>query len=301
MCPGLAVDPESVLFGVSVVMQRVRDQIATLAALDWHVRIEGPSGSGKSVAARVLHGLSSRAQAPFVVCSVAMLPDNAELAELVGHRRGAFTGAVEDRAGKVEDAHTGTLFLEELGTASPRTQEILLQLVDERTFSRMGENRVRSVDVRFVSATNERLETLVGQGRFRADLYYRLGLLLIQMPALTEHREDIPDLVDRLLAQQCRQAGVALPPLSHEALERLVAFSWPGNVRQLSSALQYFVAFGRLPDSIARSRGEADWRDQMTDVLGRCGGNKAATARVLGVSRTTLHRELTRRRGLHTG
>lgn len=288
---------ESVLLGESSVMRRVRDQIATLAPLDWHVRIEGPTGTGKSVAARLLHDLSSHAQGPFVLCSLAMLPDHAELSELVGHRRGAFTGAVEDRVGKVEDAHMGTLFLEELGTASPRAQEILLQLVDTGTFSRMGESRVRTVKVRFVSATNESLVDLVTQGRFRTDLYHRLGLLVVQMPALAAHREDIPELADHLLVAQCGRAGIPVPRLPEETLEHLVAFSWPGNVRQLASALQYFVAFGCLPDLIARAPRPDDWRDRVEEVLRRHGGKKAPAAAELGVSREALYQELRRRQG----
>jgi DNA-binding NtrC family response regulator len=288
---------ESVLLGDSPVMRRVRDQIATLAPLDWHVRIEGPTGSGKSVAARLLHDLSSHARGPFVLCSLAMLPDHAELSELVGHRRGAFTGAVEDRVGKVEDAHMGTLFLEELGTASPRAQEILLQLVDTGTFSRMGESRVRTVKVRFVSATNESLVDLVTQGRFRADLYHRLGLLVVQMPALAEHREDIPELAEHVLVAQCVRAGRPAPRLPGEVVERLLAFPWPGNVRQLASALQYFVAFGQLPDMIQRASCPPDWRDRVDEVLRKHRGKKAPTAAELGVSRETLYEELRRRHG----
>ena len=295
--PCVAGRTESILLGASAVMRRVRDQIATLAALDWNVRIEGPSGSGKSVAARLLHRLSPRARAPFVVCSLAMLPDSAELSELVGHRRGAFTGAVEDRTGKVEDAHTGTLFLEELGTASPHAQEILLELVDHGTFNRMGENRVRTVDVRFVSASNECLEDLVAQGRFRADLYHRLGLLVVHMPPLSDHREDIPRLAAHILAEQCVKAGLPAPRLTEEAIESLVAFSWPGNVRQLASALQYFVAFGRLPDVIGRAARPGAWRAQVDGVLRRHGGKKAPAAAELGVSRQALYQELRHRHG----
>lgn len=276
-------------------MRRIREQIVTLAGLDWNVRIEGPSGSGKSVTARLLHTLSRRVLAPFVVCSLAMLPDNAEIDELVGHRRGAFTGAVEDRVGRVEDAHTGTLFLEELATASPRAQEILLQIVDTRTFSRLGENRSRTVDVRFVSATNAKLEELVAQGRFRTDLYDRLGLLLLEMPSLAEHREDIPEIAEHLLSSLAQQCGRTAPSLAQEERALLVAFSWPGNVRQLGSVLQYFLAFGRLPDVVQRAPRATDWRTRMDAVLEKHGGRKTPAALELGVRRETLHRELHRR------
>ena len=293
----VAVAAEAVLLGASAVMQRVREQITMLAGLDWHVRLEGPRGSGKTIAARLLHDLSRRATAPFVFCSLAMLPDGAEISELVGHRRGAFTTAVEDRMGKAEEAHAGTLFLEELATASARAQEILLQIVDGAPFTRLGENRPRTVDVRCVSASNEDLEAMVAQGRFRTDLYDRLGLLVVRMPALSEHREDIPDLADHVLARLCARAGRPVPSLSAETVELLVAFDWPGNVRQLASVLQYFVAFERLPDVVLRAARGPDWRARVDEVLRKHRGRKAPAAEELGVSRETLYRELRRRQG----
>ena len=297
MTSRVAVAPESVLLGASAVMRRVREQIVMLAGLDWHVRIEGPTGSGKTVAARLLHDLSRRAMAPFVVCSLAMLPDAAELAELVGHRRGAYTGAVEDRVGRVEEAHTGTLFLEELGTASPRTQDILLQIVEGGSFNRMGENRVRSVDVRFVTATNVKLEELVAQGRFRADLYHRLGLLGLRMPALAEHREDIPDIADHIMGRLCEKEGRPVPRVSSATADVLAQFAWPGNVRQLASVLQYFIAFERLPDMLLYAPRAEDWRERLDAVLHKHGGRRAPAAAELGVSRETVYKELRRRQG----
>ncbi|MGH7538451.1 MAG: sigma-54-dependent transcriptional regulator, partial [Gemmatimonadales bacterium] len=265
-------------------MQRVRDQIDTLARLPWHVRIEGPSGSGKNLAARRLHQLSARAAGPFGVCSLAMLPDGMELAEMVGHRRGAFTGAVEDRAGAFERAHTGTLFLNELATASGQAQQALLQLVDEGSFHRLGKERVRVVDIRIVFATNEDLEDRVAQGRFREDLYHRLGLLVLRMPALAEHAEDIPELAEHSLGEKCRQAGVSVAPLSTHELQGLMAYSWPGNVRQLDRVMEHYVAFGRLPDMVNRAARLPDWRSRVADVLRECAGNKSAAARELGIS-----------------
>lgn len=276
-------------------MRRVRDQIATLARLPWHVRIEGPSGSGKNVAARLIHSLSLRARGPFVVCNLAMLPEGMEVPELVGHRRGAYTGAVDDRAGAFELAHTGTLFLNEIGTASRMAQQSLLQLVDEGAFQRLGEERVRSVDVRIVFATNEDLEERVARGTFREDLYHRLGMLVLRMPALVEHTEDIPELVDHFATEKSRQANVSLAPLSLQDLERLTSFSWPGNVRQLERAMEHYVAFGYLPDFIVRQQHRHGWRAHVDDVLKQCDGNKTAAARELGISRRVLYQELKRR------
>jgi DNA-binding NtrC family response regulator len=224
-----------------------------------------------------------------------MLPDGIELAELVGHRRGAYTGAVEDRAGAFERAHSGTLFLNEIGTASAHAQQALLQLVDEGAFQRLGEERVRSVDVRIAFATNEDLESLVAAGSFREDLYHRMGMLVVRMPALAEHSEDIPDLADHLLSEKSRQAGKSVAPLSTVDLQRLMAYAWPGNVRQLDRAMEHYVAFGSLPDTIDRGARPSDWREQVDEVLRRCAGNKAAAARVLGVSRKLLYEELKRR------
>jgi DNA-binding NtrC family response regulator len=286
---------DKLLLGNSKLMERVRGQIAMLARLPWHVRIEGPSGSGKNLAARMLHVLSARARGPFVICSLAMVPDGIELTELVGHRRGAYTGAVEDRAGAFERAHSGTLFLNEIGTASSRTQQALLQLVDEGAFQRLGEERVRSVDVRIVFATNEDLETRIADGSFREDLYHRLGMLVLRMPALSEHVEDIPELTSHLLSEKSRQAGISVSPLTAADMQRLMAYAWPGNVRQLDRAMEHYIAFGSLPDTIDRRPRRSDWREQIDEVLGRCAGNKTAAARALGVSRKLLYEELKRR------
>jgi len=284
-----------VLLGRSTIMQRVRDQIALLARLPWHVRIEGPTGTGKNVAARMLHQLSVRALHPFICCSLAMLPDGLELSELVGHRRGAFTGAFEDRAGAFEAAHTGTLFLDEIGTASPQAQRYLLRLVDERVTRRLGEYRDRPVDVRLIFATNVDLEEAARRGEFRDDLLARMRVLIIKMPALAEHPEDIPELAEHFLTQKCREADRRVPPLGAEAMGQLMAFAWPGNVRDLESAVEHYIAFGRLSDTITRAPRPDDWRDRLDEALRRHRGNRSRAAQELGVCRQTVHEELRRR------
>src|SRR5712692_7082934 len=286
MTPGFPRADEFSLLGTSAAMRRVREQIATLAALPWHVRVEGATGTGKGIAARLLHNLSARSRNPFVICSLAMLPDNLELSELVGHRRGAFTGAFEDRAGAFELAHTGTCFLDEVGTASPKAQQFLLRLVDEGITRRLGEYRDRAVDVRLVLATNVELEDRVA----------RMGVLVLRMPMLAEHAEDIPELVEHLLTQKCYEAGVTVPPLGSEAMARLMEFPWSRNVRELGKTLEHYVAFGKLPDSIARAPRVPDWRDRIEEVLRQHGGNRARAAKALGVSRNSLYEELQRRR-----
>jgi DNA-binding NtrC family response regulator len=276
-------------------MRRVREQITLLAALPWHVRIEGPTGSGKNVAARLLHSLSNRASRPFVYCSLAMLPDGMELSELVGHRRGAFTGAIDDQAGAFENAHTGTLFLDEIGAASPRSQLSLLRLVDEGITRRLGESRDRVVDVRIVFATNLDLEESVLQGQFRDDLLARMRVLVVRLPSLADHPEDIPELSEHILERKCRQAGMSVCTLAANTLDRLMNYSWPRNVRDLESALEYYVAFGVLPKMIEHAPHRDDWRQRVDAVLGKHGGRKAPAARELGVSRETLYAELRRR------
>jgi DNA-binding NtrC family response regulator len=211
---------------------------------------------------------------------------------LVGYRRGAFTGAYEHHAGKLETAHGGTLFLDEIGLASGDVQRALLQFVDTGIVQRMGESRERPVDARLVFATNEDLERLVEAGRFRADLFFRLGQFIVRMPALAERPEDIPGLVEYLLAAQAARYGRPTPRLSTADIERLVAHPWPGNVRQLAGTVEQIVVYNKLPDTLTRAPISTGWRTRTKEALARCGGNKAAAARLLGVSRQALHQEL---------
>jgi len=276
-------------------MEAVRERIASLADLPWHVRIEGPTGSGKGLAARELHRLSHISKGPFVSCNVNALADGLEVAELAGYTRGAFTGAVADRVGLFEAAHGGILFVDEVATAPPKTQLILLQLV-EGSVQRVGECRTRQVDVRIVFATNADLESLVSSNDFRADLYYRMGSLIVTMPALRDHREDIPELAATILARQAREAGRDCPRLTREAWDRLIAYDWPGNVRQLDQALKHYTAFGKLPDVIRRpGRDPSEWQDEMDEVLERQGGNVTKAARELRISRKALYKGMERR------
>lgn len=286
------------LVGDSAPMDRVREQLASLAQVPWPVRIEGPTGSGKSLAARLLHRLSARVDGPFVACNVNMIARGLELGELRGHVRGAYTGAVADRAGVFEAAHGGTLFVDEIATATPIVQMALLQLVEEHTVRRVGESRDRYVDVRFVFATNVNLEEAVLAGEFRRDLFHRLGLLIVQMPALEKHREDIPQLSQMILEKKSRQIGAEPPVLSADEMQILLNYDWPGNVRELEHVLEHYVALGCLPGSTADSSNlRSDWREYVEQVLREHDGNKTAASRALGVSRNTLYKELSRRSG----
>ncbi len=276
-------------------MRRVRSQLARLAQVPWPVRLEGPTGSGKGVAARLLHRWSGRGVRPFVALNLNVLSDGLEIAELVGHVRGAYTGAVSDQVGAFEAAHGGTLFLDELAAASPRVQRALLQLIEEGTLRRLGEQRTRRVDVRLLFATNTDLEHAVVAGEFRRDLYYRLGTLVVQMPPLAAHAEDIPELVRHILDHKGRELGTPIPDPSAADLATLIHYSWPGNVRQLDRVLEHYATFGRLPAELGCAPRTADWRAQVDAALARTGGNKSRAARQLGISRKTLHEELKRR------
>jgi DNA-binding NtrC family response regulator len=291
---------DHVLIGSSPVMQGVLAIIARLAVVPWAVRIEGPSGTGKRVAARMLHALSARAAEPFVRCNLNMIADGREHAELVGWVRGAFTGAVSDHAGDFEAAHHGMLLLDEIGAATPKVQLALLQLVDEGAVRRIGDHRVRYVDVRLVYATNADLEVEVAAGRFREDLFFRLGRHVLRMPALAEHREDIPDLVSVILDRKAQEAALPGRAPSAAEMEQLIAYDWPGNVRELEHAIEHFVTWGRLPPNLARDGLRSVWRRRVDQVLARHDGNKTAAARELGISRQTLYEELQRREVLRS-
>ena len=280
------------LFGTSAVMRQVRTDLARLARLPWPVRIEGPTGSGKRIAAQLIHRLSARADRPFVRCSVHAVPAGLELSQLVGHARGAFTGAYDDRRGAVEAAHTGTLVLDEIGDASPTLQGILLDLVEQQTFTRLGDERVRRVDVRFVFLTNADLAALVCTGALREDLFYRLHRVGVRLPALTEHAEDIPLIACQVLERKARELGEPVRDFTPVELAALQQYPWPGNVRELELVVEEFVAFGRLPTAVWDS---VDTGTRVADAVARHQGNQSAAARELGMSRQSLRRRLRRR------
>jgi DNA-binding NtrC family response regulator len=281
---------EPALLGSSARMQAVRERLRTLAVVPWPVRIEGPTGSGKGLAARFLHAASRRAGGLFVSQSLTLLPPGLELARLVGWARGAFTGAAAESPGAFESAHGGTLFLDELACAGPEVQAALLQLLEDGEVRRLGEPRPRRLDVRLVFATNTNLEDAVGSGQFREDLYHRLGSLVVRMPALREHADDIPEIAAAILARRAAEAGLEPPRLSAHDLAGLLALDWPGNVRELENALLHLLAVGALPESLAAP--PEGWRAWLEESLLRHGGNKTAVARQLGISRRTVYRAL---------
>lgn len=225
------------LVGLSLPMRRVRAMMAQVADRDVSVMITGESGTGKEVVARNLHNSSSRADGPFVPVNCGAIPPELLESELFGHEKGAFTGAVSTRQGRFELAHGGTLFLDEIGDMPLPMQVKLLRVLQERCFERVGGNKTIEVDVRIIAATHKDLEVMIAEGVFREDLYYRLNVFPIEMPALRERREDLPALLNELV-RRAEKSGLGHIQLHDSALLSLSRHGWPGNVRELANLVE---------------------------------------------------------------
>jgi DNA-binding NtrC family response regulator len=297
------------LVSKSPAMQRIFELAQVAARSNSTILVLGESGTGKEVIARTIHAESPRAQGPFAAVSCAALTETLLESELFGHEKGAFTGAVARRKGKLEAAHGGTLFLDEVGDISPKLQLDLLRVLEERRFHRVGGNELIEVDVRVIAATNRNLERAVADGSFREDLYYRLNVIRVTLPPLRERKEDIPLLVEhfleRLEAELKRHIRV-----SPEAMAALLAHAWPGNVRELRNVLERgaVVAQGEvvkpadlgLEPAPAREPGATSGpstledmeRRHIAEVLGYSSGNISQAARLLGIDRVTLYNKM---------
>ncbi len=291
--------------------QQVLDLASRVARFDTPVLVTGESGVGKEVIARFVHANSRRSRGPFVAVNCSALPETLLESELFGHKSGAFTGAVRDRAGLFEEAQAGTIFLDEIGDISPPVQIMLLRVLQEKKVRRVGENRLRPADARVIAATNRNLDASVAAGQFRKDLLYRIRVVEIRVPPLRERREDILPLARHFGEQLKARLGLPQFVLDSTCLDALQAHDWPGNVRELENALERAAILsedGRirpeyLPTAIAgprrRAAGvegdrtlEAVERDHIESVLEQCGGNRSQAARILGISPTTLWRKL---------
>ncbi|MBN2581204.1 MAG: sigma-54-dependent Fis family transcriptional regulator [Pirellulales bacterium] len=234
----LPEDKPDRLIGSGAAMQTVCKQIGRVAPQDVNVLIFGESGTGKELVARAIYHHSRRSQGPFLAINCAAIPETLLESELFGYERGAFTGAERRRIGKFEQSHGGTLFLDEVGDMSPGTQAKILRLLQDGTFERLGGAESLTADVRILAATNQDLDALIEQGRFRKDLYYRLRGVTIHLPPLSRRREDIAELAHYFLFRYNRQLGTSVQTISPDALERLENYDWPGNVRELQSVIR---------------------------------------------------------------
>ena len=301
------------VIGVSQVMASLFEMVRAIAPTSSTVLVTGESGTGKELVARAIHGLSGRADGPFVSINCGALPDTLLESELFGHVKGAFTDARQGKKGLFETAHRGTLFLDEVGETSPPMQVKLLRALQERRIRPVGGTEEIDVDVRVIAATNTPLESLVEQKRFREDLYYRLQVIPIRTPPLRERREDIPLLAQHFLERFARDMGKRVAKISEEAMRQLQSYDFPGNVRELENVIERAVAFEtteavmpeRLPEAVRRpgrpgplpTIGDGFSLDAyllsveaqlLGEALERGAGDRAEAARLLGVSPRSL-------------
>jgi DNA-binding NtrC family response regulator len=257
------------LVGRSRVMRELFQLLETVAATSSTVLITGETGTGKELAARAIHHNSPRRANRFVALNCSAIPETLLEAELFGHVRGAFTGAVGARQGRLEQAHKGTLFLDEVGTMSPALQAKLLRVLQEREFERVGDSHTVKIDVRVIAATHSDLAKMVADGAFREDLYYRLNVIPVKLPPLRERREDIPLLVQHFLQKLSAESGRPPVTISQDALRRLMAYHWPGNIRQLENAIERALAF-------SQGRSQIDVQDLTNDIQDQAGASDAS-------------------------
>ena len=235
------------IVGASSAVRGLVDQIGRVAAAPARVLITGENGTGKELVARAIHQQSPRAKGPFIEVNCAAIPSELIESELFGHMKGSFTGAVQDRAGKFEQADGGTLFLDEIGDMSLAAQAKVLRVLQEQSFEPVGGATSVRVDVRVIAATNKRLETEIAEGRFREDLYYRLNVVPITVPPLRERRDDIPMLVEHFLQRLALESGLPPRQLDADAMDRLAALDWPGNVRELRNTVERLLILSSGP------------------------------------------------------
>ncbi len=301
------------ILGESESMVQLKRQIEVAAPTNGWVLITGENGTGKELVARQVHVQSRRAAGPFVEVNCAAIPEELIESELFGHEKGAFTGALQQKIGKFELAHRGTIFLDEIADMSLKTQAKILRILQEHKFERVGGTETIEVDVRVIAATNKSLEKEIAEGRFREDLYYRLAVIPFHVPPLRERASDIPVLAEAFAEEFCRESGARSKKIASRAMNRLQAYSWPGNVRELRNLLERLVLMtpgptigeADLPDPV-REGGRAEAGEGATleearrsfergYLLARLedhGWNVARTAEAIGLARESLWRKI---------
>jgi len=302
------------MVGESVAMRALRKQISIVAPTDGRVLISGESGTGKELVARAIHAASRRSHLPFVEINSAAIPEDLVESELFGHAKGAFSGATKAKKGKFEMADGATLFLDEIGDMSPTVQAKMLRVLEEQRFEPVGSNTPVNVDVRVISATNQRLDDLIESGRFRPDLFYRLNVIPFQIPPLRDRTEDIPVLAEHFNERYSREYGRAQKVFSDDALEAMMNYTWPGNVRELRNTVERVVimnrkktvtvtdlpSFGAAEEPAASSyrfpsfkeATDAYQREFILHKLAETDGNVTKAAELMGVDRSHLYRRM---------
>ncbi|WML36062.1 sigma-54 dependent transcriptional regulator [Clostridium sp. OS1-26] len=298
----------------SVKMDKVIDLIKQVADSKTTIMIYGETGTGKELAAKAIYSLSDRKDKPFIKVNCAAIPETLLESELFGYEKGAFTGATISKPGRFELADGGTIFLDEIGDITPLMQVKLLRVLQEKEFERLGGTKTIKVDVRIIAATNKDLSEMVKKEKFRQDLYYRLNVVPIKLPPLRERKEDIPLLAEYFLLKSSSISGKSKKDMSQEAVERLMYYNWPGNIRELENVIERCVVIKHgeligledLPEYIINYKEDKEERvsyklnsavdtaerETILKTLKECNGNKTKASEVLGISRRSLHRKI---------
>ena len=295
------------MIGQSKPMQDIFNLICDVAPMDSTVLITGETGTGKGLAAKAIHTNSPRCNGPFVTVNCGAIPEHLMETELFGHQKGAFTDAKETKKGRLELAHGGTIFLDEVGEISRRMQIDLLRVIEDRVFYRVGGTQPMEVDFRVIAATNRNLEKAIKDGSFREDLFYRLNVVSMEMPPLNQRKEDIPLLADHFLQRFIRETNKAIDKINREAMDELMLHDWPGNVRELENAIERAVVVGKerqiMPEDLPilchdplltprnNSLNEVE-KAHIRQILADYDWNIARSAKTLGIDRSTLYSKI---------
>ena len=302
------------MIGKEPAMQKIFEMVSVVAPSDATVLVEGATGTGKDLLAKVIHSASTRTTGAFVKVNCAAIPENLIESEIFGYVKGAFTGADRDKPGRFADAEGGTIFLDEIGDLPLSLQAKLLRVLEDREFYPLGSRRTHKVNVRIISATNRQLRTLVDQGLFREDLYYRLNVMRIELPLLRDRRGDLPLLIRHIARTLCAARGVSAPAISKATMQILLNYDYPGNVRELENILEHALIICReavihpdhLPDYVRQRKparqnppalivpatSPTPEHQRILEVLEKTGGHRIKAARELGMERTTLWRKM---------
>jgi DNA-binding NtrC family response regulator len=297
------------MIGQSKPMQEIFDLICAVATTDSTILITGETGTGKGLAAKAIHTNSARREGPFVTVNCGAIPEHLMESELFGYQKGAFTDAKKTKKGRLELAHGGTLFLDEIGEISTRMQIDLLRVLEDRVFYRVGGTQPIEADFRVLAATNRNLETAIKEGAFREDLFYRLNVISFEMPSLNQRKEDIPLLAEHFLYRFAQETNKTMNKISREAMDEMMLYDWPGNIRELENAIERAVVVGRereilpgdlpifcheLPPPIrANSLAEVE-KAHIKQVLIENQWNIARSAKILEIDRSTLYSKIKR-------